>query len=433
MTSPRRLETDLPAVLADLYLAGIPDYRDDIVRQTAATRQRPAWTFPERWLPMDLVTKVAPGAPRIPWRAIGALAVLALLVAALLAAYVGSQRRLPSPFGPAANGVMMYSRDGDIYTIDAVGDTPRLLVGGPLNEQLWGISRQGTQLAFLRSAAAAEPSTLWVIGVDGSGQRQLDGAYWSVGTVDWSPNGDALAVGYRDRGLGRIAVVPTDGSAAAKLDLTFEATQPTWRPPDGQQLSFRGRDSAAWGQFLIDRDGSDVTRLDLPSEHLFLTEYDVRDATWSADGRRLLYDGLHTVAAGNHSGLRVHVAAVDPSGVVLSDSRYDFEDTADDELNASWLTNDQVVYQRRLGNEEVGIVDSLRIGTLTEGAPTFDLGITSDGGDGVGYEIAPDRTRLIATAWKERRTFLTDLTTRTSEVVDILTDEGATWQRIAIP
>lgn len=38
MTTPRRFEQDLPALLADLYLAGTPDYRDDIVRQTARVR-----------------------------------------------------------------------------------------------------------------------------------------------------------------------------------------------------------------------------------------------------------------------------------------------------------------------------------------------------------------------------------------------------------
>jgi hypothetical protein len=51
MNSPQRIEQDLPALLADLYLAGTPDYRDDIVRETARVRQRPPWTFPERWLP----------------------------------------------------------------------------------------------------------------------------------------------------------------------------------------------------------------------------------------------------------------------------------------------------------------------------------------------------------------------------------------------
>ena len=34
----------------------MPDYRDDIVRQTARMRQRPAWTFPERWLPVSVIT-----------------------------------------------------------------------------------------------------------------------------------------------------------------------------------------------------------------------------------------------------------------------------------------------------------------------------------------------------------------------------------------
>ena len=67
MTSPRRFEQDLPALLADLYLAGTPDYRDDLVQQIAPRRQRPAWTFPERWLPMDIATPRSSGR-RLPWR-----------------------------------------------------------------------------------------------------------------------------------------------------------------------------------------------------------------------------------------------------------------------------------------------------------------------------------------------------------------------------
>ena len=89
MTSPRRFEHDLPALLADMYVAGTPDYRDDLVQQVARVRQRPAWTFPERWLPMDLTTKAVPGAPRVPWRIVGVLALLAVLLAAMLAVYIG--------------------------------------------------------------------------------------------------------------------------------------------------------------------------------------------------------------------------------------------------------------------------------------------------------------------------------------------------------
>ena len=49
-----RFEKDLPGLLAELAPRAKPDYRDDIVRQTARTRQRPAWMFPERWIPMSV-------------------------------------------------------------------------------------------------------------------------------------------------------------------------------------------------------------------------------------------------------------------------------------------------------------------------------------------------------------------------------------------
>ena len=78
MTSPRRFEHDLPVLLADMYFAGTPEYRDDLVQQIARVRQRPAWTVPERWLPMDLATKALPGATRIPWRIVGVLVVAAV-------------------------------------------------------------------------------------------------------------------------------------------------------------------------------------------------------------------------------------------------------------------------------------------------------------------------------------------------------------------
>ena len=79
MTSPRRFEADLPVLLADLYLTGKPHYRDDLLRLTARTPQRPAWSFPERWIPMQIATRLAPAAQlpirrlagrSIDWRAI---------------------------------------------------------------------------------------------------------------------------------------------------------------------------------------------------------------------------------------------------------------------------------------------------------------------------------------------------------------------------
>ena len=83
MTTPERLERNLPAdPRATWRRARTPDYLDDVLAQTAGTRQRPAWTFPERWFPMADITSRQAVAPRVPFRAIGvALVILALLIA----------------------------------------------------------------------------------------------------------------------------------------------------------------------------------------------------------------------------------------------------------------------------------------------------------------------------------------------------------------
>ena len=81
---------------------GAPDYLDEILARTIRTRQRPAWSSLERWLPVQLTFtgRLAP-IPRLAW-AVALLVILVLAAAALFAAGVG-QRRLPH-FGYAANG-----------------------------------------------------------------------------------------------------------------------------------------------------------------------------------------------------------------------------------------------------------------------------------------------------------------------------------------
>lgn len=51
----------------------------------------------------------------MPWRQLGVLALIALLLAAAIVGYVASQQtRLPAPFGPARNGQVVYADKGDI-------------------------------------------------------------------------------------------------------------------------------------------------------------------------------------------------------------------------------------------------------------------------------------------------------------------------------
>ena len=115
---PQRFERDLREALH--AEAGIerPDYLPDVLVQTLVARQRPAWTFPSRSIPMTFLTTRYPATAGIPWRAFALLVVLALLVAALGLAYVGSRPRLPAPYGPAGNGLVAYASRGDIFVAD---------------------------------------------------------------------------------------------------------------------------------------------------------------------------------------------------------------------------------------------------------------------------------------------------------------------------
>ena len=81
MNRPETLERDLTAWLADTATPRVPDFTDDILQLTAGTRQRPRWRFSERWLPMSVITLGRQTFKPLPWRAIGLLAVLALLLA----------------------------------------------------------------------------------------------------------------------------------------------------------------------------------------------------------------------------------------------------------------------------------------------------------------------------------------------------------------
>jgi hypothetical protein len=145
----RRLEPRLPGLFDELADAHSPDYLEAAIDRASSGSQRPAWAFPARWLPVEVVTERVP-TTRMPWRALGILALIALL-AAMAALFVGSHStRLPEPFGPAANGLVAVGLGGDLYTADPQTGEITLLLGGPETDEWIGFTWDGTRAVFLR-------------------------------------------------------------------------------------------------------------------------------------------------------------------------------------------------------------------------------------------------------------------------------------------
>jgi dipeptidyl aminopeptidase/acylaminoacyl peptidase len=307
MTSARRFEQDLPATLADLYLAGTPVYRDDLVQHVARTPQRPAWTFPGRWLPMELVTTRVP-TTRLPLRQLAVLALIALLLATALAVYVGSQQaKLPPPFGVAGNGLIAYSTDGDIYVSDRAGASPRAVTTGPELDTDPQYSPDGQRLAFLR-ARGGGGFDLMVARVSGGQPVTLSTSPLRAEDLyEWAPDSTWLLVGMSDKRLVRLDVATPGQPVVIATDAILSPGASVFRPPDGRQIMFT-RESVG-GLWALDLDGGDAPRLLI--DNPMPENRDFRYARWSPDGTMIAFP----MTVGDGEQYRVHVARADGTGV----------------------------------------------------------------------------------------------------------------------
>ncbi len=238
MSSDRRFEQGLPGLLDDLYVGPMPAYRDDLLQQTARTRQRPAWSFLERWLPLVDITRQPVLAPRLPWRVIGVgLAVLALLLALVATLVAGNRPSLPTPFGPARNGLVAYAASDGIFTVDAVtGDSTAIVNGTGDTDPRW--SRDGTRLAFRRQDGLST-SLLYVVKADGSDLTQVTPQPLpAIESYTFSPDGKQILISASPDAFTHILIAATDGSGVRQVDLPARATVAAWRPPNGSEILF---------------------------------------------------------------------------------------------------------------------------------------------------------------------------------------------------
>jgi hypothetical protein len=313
MTTDRHLERDLPAILGEIAMGRYPEYIDDVLATTAQRRQRPGWTFPERWLPVELVKSRAPVA-RLPWRQIGVLAIIAVLLAAMLAAFVGSrQQRLPPPFGVTANGLVAYVQGGDIYTADPITGLEKAVVTGPETDlrPIWSLD--GTRVVFERKVNGdTGPGWLFVANQDGRGLIRVTPEPL-LGLVDYtfSPDGRAIVSFAQGERGPAFMVIATDGTGQPKffyVGATSEDGAVRYRP-DGSEIMFIGRKPGAGYRDLkaLDPATGNVRSIVEGS-----VSGDIHAASWSPDGTHIAYAKFDQNATTRSS--RTHVVNPDGTG-----------------------------------------------------------------------------------------------------------------------
>ena len=270
---------------------GAPDYADEILVRTTRTRQRPAWSSLERWLPMQTTLRFSP-MPKLGWVLLIALAIVAAVGIAVLAA--GSRStRVPPPFGPARNGEILYAgTDNDIHALDPATGATTALITGATGDHRPLLSPDGTKLLFLRDTDVVSKRMLMVANVDGSDVRPLSGALSLADTrggVAWSNDGSRIAVGSTIDGKPAIQVFAVDGSTKPVVIDTKDLTPAymAFRPGD-TEMTFRGMGADGDGIYAVGTDGH-AWRTILPK-----TSGD--GGVLSPDGTRIAYqtwDGTH--------------------------------------------------------------------------------------------------------------------------------------------
>jgi dipeptidyl aminopeptidase/acylaminoacyl peptidase len=247
----RRLEPRLPGLFDELADAHSPDYLEAAIELASSNTQRPAWTFPARWLPVAIVTMRVP-TTRLPWRALGVVALAALVLAMAILLAGSRSTRLPEPFGPAANGVIALAQNGDLYTADPQTGEMKLLLGGPERDEWLAFTPDGTRGAFLRwnphngALTTARVGTVPLAGGAPPTFVQKDVLHGGE-PMDIAPNGRELAFSAFDFGGPNvhISVAALDGSSFRTfLDVPAEEFGGLfYLPPDGHELVYVARSS----------------------------------------------------------------------------------------------------------------------------------------------------------------------------------------------
>ncbi len=430
-------ERRITEAIDEIALARRPDYLDDILRLTARSPQRPRWSFLERWLRVDTALTRPAFARHVPLQSILLLVILAALIAATLALYVGSRHRVPAPFGPAANGLIAYSFKDDIYVRDALTGVERVLIGGPGVQFAPSFSPDGLRLAYVTTGLGTGDH-FFLADADGSHAREV-ATVPATGNAQsaWSPDSRAIALIYDVLNVPQLSIAYADGSPTTIIELGQRLPLDfAWSAPTGERLAVRTRKGEVNELLTMRSDGSDLNVFGLPGTSRWGTKYTLSGATYSPDGSTIAYNGVDPVTAPDGQVMeqfRVHLVAPDGTkdrAVPGPSDPYVQENWPAYSPDGRWI----LVHRWHLIGDVPNPLGWLAIMPADGSAPAHDIGPYIAGGQDTGLIKlwSPDSSRVLMRSQTRQQVFSIDPISGTYEELP-WTTELPDWQRKALP
>ena len=402
-----------------------PDYLHETLARTVRTRQRPAWSSLERWLPMDLALRAGATAPVRLGRLLIVAAVILALIAIAVAAAGSRGPRVPAPFGLAANGSISSWSNGDIFVSDADGGNLRPLIAGTTNDVGPLHTRDGTRLAFWR-LLDAHTTQVMMANADGSGIRPLtDSPLTDADWYEFSAGDDQLAIVH---GVGAKRVLSildvVHGGALRDLPILKLSVDNDvlWRPPTGAELIFTARaipgSAAGATVYAVHPDGTGLRPITSPSS----VDWGYQGIEISPDGRQLAYWQYEPDTSADGVSAYIHLLDLD-SG---ADRRVRFDPAAQDEAELHFSPDGRtavIVRQTDLVHIVIVPVDGSNPGRVV-GPP-----IPGDqNGRAIGF--SPDGRQVVLHLDGEKPQFI-DVASGNATVGPSTFGTIASWQRLA--